>query len=240
MNHDKIVEYGCKINFDKRDLQTDGKIKSSSLMYAFQQVASAHVETIGLGFDDMIKKDHIWVMTKLRFKTYAKFNTDSRYDLKTYPRHKKGVTFFRDYYLSDDKETILAAGMSQWCIINFSTRKIERTDIDVEGNCISKVPFEDGIGKIKCEKPYFFGIHKVDENDIDKNMHTNNCRYADLADRVFGTVDYNDFNINFSKETVLGDEIFLYRGIILKNGKQALVATGKLSDGTLVFQAEIN
>ena len=231
-----MLEYGQKMSFGEKDFKGNGKIKSSALMYAFQEVASAHVDTLNLGFDDMIEAGHIWVMTKLRFKIYEDFSPQCQYDVRTYPKKKRGATFYRDYYVFDDNGVVMAAGMSQWCIINFKTRRIERTDIDIEGDCTDKVPFEDGIGKIKCDSLVCCGNHKVIGTDIDKNGHTNNCRYADMADMVLDSSDYNDFTIHFSKETRMGDEILLFNGYSQDDG--AFTATGKLEDGTLVFQAK--
>lgn len=231
-----MIEYGKKMSFDEKDFNANCNIKPSSLMYAFQEVASAHVDTLNLGFDDMIEAGHIWVMTKIRFKIYEKFIPKYEYDVRTFPKKKRGVIFYRDYYVFDDEGRTMAAGMSQWCIINFKTRKIERTDIDIKGEYIEKAPFEDGIGKIKCDSFVYCGKHKVTEADIDRNGHTNNCRYADMADTVFGDKNYRDFTIHFSKETRIGDEIYLFKGTTSESSGKADVAVGKLADGTPVFQ----
>lgn len=222
------------------------------MMFAFQEVAAAHATQLELGFDDMMEDEHIWVLTKLRFKIYGDISeNEGKYVLETYPRPKKGITFFRDYYLyreesmtDDDLENrereLVAAGTSQWCIINFKTRRIERTKVDFDGVCIDHEPFEEGIGKIKTPEMERVGSYVVTEDDLDVNQHLNNCRYADIMDRVVGYVDYNDFHIHFSKEATLGDEIVIYREAGAgENDKSSTVITGKLMDDTVIFLAEI-
>ena len=246
-----IVGFKQEMTTGAEDFDASGRIKASTLMYMFQETASAHVDTLGLGFDDMITEGRIWVMTKLRMKIYEAFEEGKTYTVCTYPRKKKGVTFNRDYYVYDDNDALMAAGMSQWCVINFRTRRIERTDIDIEGECIDRIPFEDGIGKIKCDEMELRTSHRVTVTDLDKNGHMNNCRYADIAydtareafpEHEAGCRE--ELNIHFSKEAKLGDEILIYMGRSsdIKEGTDRIpiVVTGKLEDGTLIFQAELS
>ena len=144
--------------------------------------------------------------------------------LTTCPRPKKGLIFPRDYYLRAamaSDTAVLAAGMSQWCIINFLTRKLERNDIDFQGQCIEQAPFEEGIEKIRCSAPQDTGSHLVTEDDLDVNRH------------VLSGSPYSRLIMNFSKEARLGDEIFLFK----EEQEGGTAVMGKLEDGSTVFQA---
>lgn len=226
--------------FKESDFDSDGNIKASSLMYEFQEIAAEHATKLGLGIDYMMANNVIWVMTKLRFKVNRKLRPGVTYILETYPRPRKGITFFRDYYIyskeSGNIEDLDAAGSSQWCVINFETRKIERRKVDFDGDFIDHEIFEDGIHKIHSENPALAGKHIVAETDMDVNNHMNNCRYADMIEDITGTRWYKDFTIHFSKEAVLGEEILLYTE---PSDEEGVVVTGKLEDDTLLFQAKI-
>ena len=222
-----------KLNFKAEDFDPKGNIKASSLMYAFQEIAGAHANSLGLGFDDLIVNNYIWVLTKLRFEIKKMPEAGKEYYLRTYPRPRKGVTFFRDYYLYDGEE-LMVVGTSQWCIINFETRRIERAKIDFDGEFIDHEPFEKGIEKFKVDQEALaqFGVHKVVEDDLDDNEHVNNCRYAVMVeDELYG---HNDYSIYFSKEALLGDEIILYKG---QEGEYDMLE-GKLEDGSVIFQVK--
>lgn len=232
-----MLELKRSISFRKEDFDSDENIKASSLMYSFQEIAAEHADKLGFGFDDMIKNNRIWVLNKLKFRIYGRLKKDVEYELSTYPRPKKGVSWFRDYYLRDEHGALMTAGASQWCIINFDTRRIERTGLDFDGEYIDHPAFEEGIEKIRIPELTMAGKHTVTETDLDENRHTNNCRYADMISDVLGRSDHESFTINFTRETRLGDEIMLYTGV--GETEESKVVVGKSADGSQVFHAGI-
>ena len=233
MENKELLMLKQDISFGAEDFDAKGNIKASSLMYAFQEIAGAHADSLGFGFDDLIVNNYIWVLTKLRFEIKEKLEADKDYILRTYPRPRKGVTFYRDYYLYDG-DVQMAVGTSQWCIINFETRRIERAKLDFDGEFVDFEPFENGIEKFKVDQESLvkIGSHKVTEDDLDDNEHVNNCRYAEMVeDELSG---HNEHSIYFSKEALLGDEIILYKG---QEGEFDMIE-GKLEDGTIIFQVK--
>lgn len=235
MDNKEMLMLEESISFTDRDFDENGNIKASSLMYAFQEIASDHAASLGFGFDDLIKQDLIWVLSKLKFRVNGALQKDTVYRLQTYPRPKKGVTFFRDYYILGENDIVLAEGTAYWCIINFKTRKVERTKVDFDGTYIDHEPFENGIERFRINEDELISIgsHKVTEDDLDENEHVNNCRYADMVENVLA--GHTMFSIYFSKEARMGDEILLYKEEI--NGDT--IVAGKLPDGMGVFQAKV-
>ena len=84
------------------------------------------------------------------------------------------------------------------------------------------------------------------EDDLDKNQHVNNARYAVMIDETLGTSAHREVTIHFAKETVLGDEILLYTDAEKADPKAADYAdggtsqqhvVGELSDSTVVFKS---
>lgn len=221
------------LTLSQHEIGEDGWICGSSLLHRFETIASAHVDGLDLGFEQMIANNRIWVMTKIKYVIYKKVEAGSSCHLGTYPRPKKGLTFYRDYYLWDAAGDVAAAATSQWCILNFKTRRPERTEIEVPGECIDQEPFETGIEKIRWmpeEGSAPAVCHLVSEADLDQNQHVNNCRYADMIDEALATSEHREVTIHFARETRLGDEILLYT-----DGTQHVVGT--LTDGTVVFKS---
>ena len=217
------------------DIGCNGSIRAGSLMYEFQEIATSHAEALGIGVDELMADNRIWVMSKLRFRKYFELTEGQSYRIETYPRPKRGVTFYRDYYVYDKDDRLAAAGISHWCVINFRTRRIEKTDIDFDDEYIDKAAFDDGIGKIRADNPVYAGEHVVVQEDIDINQHPNNCRYADMVEDIIAGKEYSDFTINVSKEARLGDVIGLY----IEEKGESIVVVGKLADDTVVFQSEV-
>lgn len=237
----QVSGYEWDITLTEQDVEEHGWIRGSSLLHAFETIASAHVDSLDMGFEQMIAHNRIWVMTKIKYVVYKQVDPGESYHLGTYPRPKKAVTFYRDYYLWDENGDIVAAATSQWCILNFETRRPERTDIEVPGPCIDHAPFETGVAKIRwtpedgCRPA---GRHQVTEDDLDKNQHVNNCRYADMIHQVLGQSAHREVNIHFAKETVLGDEILLYTDADETSDREgAQHVAGTLPDGTVVFKS---
>lgn len=234
-NNETVLMYEEDLRFTKSDFDQNGKIKASSLMHVFEDVAIKHADQLGVGWADLMKDNLIWVLNKLRFQVHLAMKADVAYQMRTFPRKQKGVTFFRDYYIYDESGNLAAVGTSQWCVINFVTRKIERNGVSFEGNYIERKAFADGIAKLKIndEALTLIGSHSVTEEDLDENEHVNNCRYADMVEKVLE--GHTDFTINFVKEARLGDEIRLYQE--LQDG--SILVVGKLADGTVIFQAKV-
>lgn len=257
MENSKYIKHEYDIKLHASDFDAKGRVKASSLMHVFQEAATIHAEMLGVGFEPLMAQNYIWVLTKLRFQVNKLMKANTTYHLKTYPRPKKGVTFFRDFFLYDEKYnehydeykhaddgcgedtaySPVVIGTSQWCIINFKTRRIERTKIDfTDGTYITEEAFEDGIEKFRIHEDALaqIGSHTVTEDDLDENEHVNNCRYADMVENVLE--GHTDFTIHFSKEARLGDEILLYRERL---DDDFIAVAGKLADGTTVFQAKV-
>ncbi len=228
-----MLELKRNITFDDADFDDNGELKASAMLHGFQGIASEHADALGVGYDELIRDDRIWVLSKVKFKVYGRIEKGREYVLSTYPRPKKGAAFPRDFYISDSSGREAAAATSVWCVMNFVTRKLERSGVDFDGECTERVPFAEGIEKIKARQPVQAGMHKVTESDLDVNRHVNNCRYADMVGDVLGTNGASCFMMNFLQEAVLGDEILLYRD---EQGGADIV-TGKLEDGTTIFQA---
>jgi len=227
-----------EICWSDKDFDSNGNIKISSLMYAFQDIAGDHAESLNVGFDDLIKNNSMWVITKLRFKVMGKVAAGRKYILQTFPRPRKGVTFYRDYYLHDIEGNEIARGTSHWSIVNFETRKVERVRFQFEGEFTENIAFEDDIAKFKVRDAEHISIHKVVESDLDRNQHTNNCRYGDMTESVIEKKDCYEFTLHFAMEALLGDEIHIYKKEG-DNGETYVMGRLHDEDETLIFQAMI-
>ena len=61
------IQYSLPLRFSEADF-TGGGVKASALLHAFQEIAKAHANAAGLGFDRLIAQNLIWVITKSRFR----------------------------------------------------------------------------------------------------------------------------------------------------------------------------
>ena len=79
--------------------------------------------------------------------------------------------------------------------------------------------------------------YEVCKQDIDGNGHMNNTIYAKIVQSTIDKFDkYNFFQINFVKETLLGQKILVYA----KKENKKTTFVGKLKTGEVSFCAEVS
>lgn len=204
----EILKLEKQIEFNESQFK-DGNVLPKEILDAFQNIAIAHAEMLGLGFDNMIAKNQIWVVTKLKYELTGTILPNKKYTLITYPKKKNRLTFDRDYYIYDN-DKMLAKGTSAWCVVNFETRSIVRPDFDFEGETYDILAFSEPLKKIVIENETKVGEYTITNQDIDNNNHTNNTVYSSMVTKVVNSNKFNSLQINFAKETVLGDTVELY------------------------------
>ncbi len=230
-----MIKYAYEFTLTDSQINEFGSISPGEMLRFFQKAACDHASENGLGFDDLIKKDLIWVVTKIRYRLEGAFASGKTYRLTTYPLPKQSLLYFRDYYIEDEDGNLIVKGSSQWCILNSVTRKLQRTDFDFEGEFYDKHAFCDSFPKFKLSGDALNDSYKIIESDLDFNKHTNNCRYADLAAESSEVLGFNEFCILFQKETRLGDEIVF---LCDKTNDSEIITGGKLKTGETVFTAK--
>lgn len=223
------IQYTMPLRFDGADFTASGNIRASAILHAFQDIAKEHAASAGLGFDELIARNLIWVITRSRFRVLGRLAPETEYTLLSFPRRTGSLIYDRDFHIRSASGEELAVGTSQWCIVNFATRHVERTGLDFTGTYNPEAAMPDGIERIRPRDLAFVSRHTVTREDLDENEHTNNCRYADMALKVLGREAVGELTMNFASETRLGDEIELYSG-------PGGVAAGKRGD-VLVFAA---
>ncbi|NLD18768.1 MAG: hypothetical protein GX663_00765 [Clostridiales bacterium] len=228
-------EYKRKFEFSADELSSQGIMRADRLLYHFQEIASGHVASEGFGIEDIKKDNCIWVLSKLKYRLYESLSTDEEYVISTCQRKKRAVTYFRDYFIYGEDGRVVLEGTSQWCVLNFVTRKVEKVDFGVENVDHNSEYINEGFPKIRIDEVSPAGTHVVEEFDLDGNMHTNNCRYAEFVGDITGDCYYRDFVIYFNKETMRGDEILFYS----EKKEEITIAEGRLEDYTMVFQAKM-
>lgn len=212
-----MLKYEIKQKLRTSDYDSNNNIKIHSLCEIFQDIAGDHARELNIGYNDLIKKDLIWVLRS----QYIKFNAPIPYDeeitLRTWPKEKGRADFVRYYEVESQNQDIAISAISKWVIVNYKTRKLERaSSIDYNGTYYDKHPFED-INRLKVNIPHnkeFIFSVKVLNDDIDHNGHMNNCAYIRLIYNYLPKEELNNikgFHIDYLSECMLGDIIDLYK-----------------------------
>ncbi len=205
-----MITYEMPISFSSEHFTSGGTVKASALQLVFQEIAGIHAQELGLGFEAMMRDNQIWVLTKLKYRLLAPLQPHTPYRLVTFPKPHRGLLYQRDYKIFDEQGTLLVMGISQWCVMDYTTRKILRTGKDFTGEFNTEVLFPEGFDRFRPGDLTHAGSYTITQADLDGNAHTNNCRYADMVEQVLPGQAAADFSVTFAHETRLGDVIELF------------------------------
>lgn len=205
-----MIQHETTISFTPDLFSSAGIIKASALQYVFQEIGGEHAGANGMGITEMDSEGLMWAVTKVKYRLYGQLQPNTDYRLVTYPRPKRGMLYQRDYQIFDKDGKHLADGISQWCIMDFVSRKIVRTAKDFVGEFYTVPILPEGFERFRPTELTPAGTYVISESDLDGNNHTNNCRYADMVEVALPMGTGNDFSITFSKETRLGDTVELF------------------------------
>lgn len=231
-----MLEYRLDIDIKESDFNEDGTVKLSSLLFFFQEAATAHANVIGVGRDALLEKNVVWILAKMKVRILAALGTGTGYYVMTYPRAAKSRFCPRDYYLYNENDELVVVGSAIWSLMDWTTRKVVRaTDLDFGGTFREDEAFPEGFEKVRAKEMVPVMEYIVAPEDIDENQHTNNCRYADMAALAASSSGVKEIVIQFSKETREGDVITLER----EAADDCEIVGGKLDDGQTVFTARI-
>ncbi|MBO4622868.1 MAG: hypothetical protein J5691_03170 [Bacilli bacterium] len=191
---DKIT-YKEKYYVKSSEVDIHQKIKLSSLLKIFQDLATEGSKILDAGTDKTLDKGYLWVFSKLeininRFPVY-----EETINLSTYPNEMMHFIYPRTFLIKDLNDNLLVEATSFWCLINAQTRKIalpSETGVGVDAPLKAKK-----IDNIESKDVNLVSSRKVLYTDLDLNQHLNNTRYLDFICDLY---DSNYFNINHIKK----------------------------------------
>lgn len=241
MINNKQKEYRALGIIGWHEIDLKEQMRPSAFMNIIQELANNHASKLKFGYNELIKMDQVWVLSrlKIKFKKYPKWG--DKYNIFTWHKGKHGLFGLRDFALfinndsknktSVSKNNIDSADIvatSSWVIINTQTRRIERNNVfNISKEVQSMAKYLNAIGE-PCDKLYipdnltYSGTHKILYSDIDFNMHTNNAKYLewimdDISIEFQKEHELCEIQINYITESKAGEEIELYNSINSSN-----------------------
>lgn len=197
------------------------KLKPAAFMDIAQEVAFRAAQVMGFGYDTLMAKGKVWVLTRLHFRYVQTPHWRDEFRVSTWSRGQRGLFFQREFRLEGEGCQVL--GTSSWIGIDVNTRALCRMEgvlenIPPECQCDESV-LEAPAAKVGMPKdavPQQVATRVVGYADIDFQGHANNARYMvwameclDFADAE--TREVSDVYIQFNHETKAGDQVVLYR-----------------------------
>lgn len=206
-----------KLELYSYDANPDSTVKIPALMKHFQQIAREDLLTYGITYNMMRDCDQVFVIIKLKIEFKKKVSIYDELYLKTVPTKIDGITFYRDFFVTDANGEICAVASSAWVLMNYKTRRIIKP-----ADIIAPVPhFPDDASDVVLTRRFPVidspisqktNVRKVYFSNLDENNHFNNTETAafaidEISDRIIAGSEINSIEIHFNHESRLGEEL---------------------------------
>lgn len=199
------------------ETNANGKLTLPGLFNYLQDTASDHAEKLNFGRDDLLKNNHIWVLSRMYAVIDNLPDWNDKLTVKTWPSGIDKILALRDFEITKVNNTHIGSATSSWAIIDRTTKRVQRPD-DIIANFSLSFNNErslkrnasrlDSVSKDGSISP----AYKVKYSDLDVNLHVNNVKFLQwVTDSYpFDFVMSNSpisVEINYLAESMCDDEI---------------------------------
>jgi acyl-ACP thioesterase len=212
-----------------------------------QEAAGRHAVYLGFGYDDLIKTNTAWILSRVHVEFIDTPKWREEITLNTWHKGLNRLFFLRDFVLTDNEGRERVKATTSWLVLNLETRRLVRDPKLMEdGTICTENALETPADKVQMPKdvePELVRTHHVSYSDIDTNGHTNNAMYMQWSMNSVGyditsTRPVKEFTINFNHETKAGDYVEIYRASVEKEDGLHVYVEGKV-DGQSSYCVEI-
>ena len=242
-----MIKYTEKHTIPCYDTDAAWRLKPTSFMNMAQEAAGRHAVYLGFGYDDLIKTNTAWILSRVHVEFIDTPKWREEITLNTWHKGLNRLFFLRDFVLTDNEGREKVKATTSWLVLNLETRRLVRDPKLMEdGTICAENALETPADKVQMPKDVeaeHVMDHVVAYSDVDMNAHANNAMYMQWA---MDAVDYDIaskravkwFTINFNHETKAGDCVSIYRASVRKEDGIHVYVEGKVDD-TSSFIVEI-
>lgn len=237
-----------RIKSSEADFQN--RLKLSSFFELTQDLATQHASMLGVGYDDLIKREMGWVLSRKKIVFYEVPSLGEQVTLRTWPKGIQQKLFFmRDHEMLGEDGRRLAVATSAYVLVSVRARRIvlpNALELQMPDNG-GRSALDEVLEKIPAvENLEACFTLKVGYSAVDVMGHANNARYIEWISDCFSFEEHSAarpawMQINYLNEVRPGESVELLRG--RRNGGAAAgtwYVTGmNLTTGAKAFEAEL-
>lgn len=221
------------------DTDASWHLKPASFMNYAQEAAGQHAIILGFGYDELIKTNTAWILSRMHIKFLDTPKWRDQVTLTTWHKGLNRLFYLRDFIMTDAQDNAIIKATTSWLVLNLETRRLVRDpELMDEGTVNAEHVLETPADKVQMPKdivPEMVMEHVVSYSDVDANAHANNAMYMQWA---MDAVEYEmtsahqvkELTINFNHETKAGDLVKIYRAVVEKEDGIHVFVEGKVED----------
>ena len=197
-----------------------GRLGYPGIFMVFQDLAAAHAEQLGWGFEALAARNLFWLTVKTQVQVIERPKLCSHVILRTWPEAPEPVRCYRSYQVCDPAGAVMIAGKTEWALYNTAKGRIVPI---AELYTKDSMDFEP----TACPEPFLripdrfapqdeFARYVVRSTDIDVGGHMNNGAYpaalfASFSNAQIAAMDIKRIDLVFRSPCFEGDELTLQK-----------------------------
>ena len=217
------------------------KVPFTQFVKMFQCATFKHSKLMGLDHKSMLQKSNaFWVVSRIKVVVKKQAALADKLSATTWTHPIGLVKAVRDCVVKN-KNTVIAKCTSEWCCLDFETRKIRKLNsiqypkLEMLKSQNLNTSFE--LFNVEISDKDYMYTKTIRSSDLDVNMHTNNLKYNQMVYDAFTIeelkqFDVAEYEIQFVNESKLADEISIFKQ---KKGNR-YYCMGKIED-KIIFKA---
>ena len=233
MSGDLVGEYVRRFSVPTYDVGPDNRMKLGAVLRHVQETSEQHVDLLHIGYEELREKTGlVFFLISNRMKIYRRPAHREKVEVRTHPRGRGGVRFYRDFKFYDGDGALLIDAMQTTVLADAETHRVRRPQAFIDLGVFKDVPVDREEQTVRVETPAelpLCGERPVYRSDLDSNGHMNNAVYADIvADFLPQGVPEGSvraLQIDYLGETPPGDTLRIFAaangGRVLMRGENA-------------------
>lgn len=192
-----------------------GTWRPSAILETMQELAGAHSTLLGLGRNELLQKDLVWIVTRAEVVMDRYPGINDRISAETFPMPVRRWFFPRYYVFRDADGAEIGRAGTLWALLDLNTRRMSRPDA-VTGLLPDNSDLTAPLG-LPATVNEVSGTIQTDTRlpqytDMDNNFHVNNTKYMDWACNALGIDAMRQntlarFDVNYNMEIRAGQEV---------------------------------
>ena len=176
----------------------EGKLGYHHTFGLFMDIASEHADILGIGMNELKKKDMFWLTAKTKVIFNRRPRLGDEVILRTWPDKPEKIRANRSYSICD-KDGDMILGKTEWAVINFKTKTLVAVDgiypeelkfatVPAVTEQFPRIPTSDSDDGKKIS-------HAIRSADVDIGGHMNNTAYVRALVDCFSCEELKKLNV---------------------------------------------
>ncbi|MCI1966647.1 MAG: thioesterase [Oscillospiraceae bacterium] len=217
MKTDLTAEYVRRFTVPIYDVGPDNRMTLGAVLRHVQETSEQHVDLLHIGYEELLKKTGlVFFLVCNRAKIHRLPFHREKIEVRTHPRGRGGVRFYRDFKFYDEGGTLIIDAMQVTVLADAATHRVRRPQAFVDLGIFHDEPVDSQEKMVRAATPADLpkvGERPVYRSDLDSNGHVNNCVYADIVTDFLPQCEESrvcGLQIDYLGETPPGDCLRLF------------------------------